>query len=84
MLALVYSLLSFSHLSAAVSSLVLILVKYLVIPVLKCCCQLSYVDTREVSCHSLIIVLLSALESLEGKKYTSYRNYSTDVYIQNH
>ena len=33
---------------------------------------------------SLIRKLLSALESMEGKWYTSYRRYSTNVYKQNH
>ena len=32
---------------------------------------------------SLVITLL-ALESMESKRHTSYRSYSTNVYIQNH
>ena len=39
--------------------------------------------TLEVSCHSLIRVLLPAQKSVEGKRHTSYRRYSTNVYIQN-
>ena len=45
---------------------------------------LSHADTHEISCHSPTRVLLPALESMESKSYTSYRSYSTNVYIQNH
>ena len=44
---------------------------------------LSHADTLEI-CHSPTRVLLSALESMESKRLTSYRSYSTNVYIQNH
>ena len=43
---------------------------------------ISHGDTLEVSCHSLVGVLLPALESMEGKRYTIYRSYSTNIYIQ--
>ena len=36
---------------------------------------LSHADTFEISCHSPTRVLLPALESLEGKRHTSYRSY---------
>ena len=45
---------------------------------------LSHADTLEISCHSPTRVLLPALESMETKRHTSYRSYSTNVYIQNH
>ena len=45
---------------------------------------LSHSDTFEVSYHSFIRVLLSALESTEGKGHTSYRSHSTNIYIKNH
>ena len=45
---------------------------------------LSHANTLEISCHSLTRVLLPALESMESKRHTSYRSYSTNVYIQNH
>ena len=32
----------------------------------------------------LVIVLLPTLASMESKRHTSYRSYSTNVYIQNH
>ena len=35
-------------------------------------------------CHSPTIVLLSALETMECKRHTRYRRYSTNIYIQNH
>ena len=44
---------------------------------------LSHADTLEVSGNFLIGVQLPALEYMEGKKHTSYRNYSTKVYKQN-
>ena len=43
-----------------------------------------YADTLEISRHSPTRVLLSALESMESKRHTSYRSYSTNIYIQNH
>ena len=45
---------------------------------------LSHADTLEISCHSPTRALLPALESMENKRHTSYRCYSTNVYIQNH
>ena len=45
---------------------------------------LSHADTLEVSCHSPTKALLPALESMESKRHTSYRSYSTNVYRQNH
>ena len=45
---------------------------------------LSHADTLEISCHFPTRVLLPALESMESKRHTSYRSYSTNVYIQNH
>ena len=45
---------------------------------------LSHADTLEISCHSPTRVLLPALEFMESKRHTSYRSYSTNVYIQNH
>ena len=45
---------------------------------------LSHADTLEISWHSPTRELLPALESMERKRHTSYRNYSTNVYIQNH
>ena len=38
----------------------------------------------EISCHSPTRVLLPALESMESKRHTSHRSYSTNVYIRNH
>ena len=45
---------------------------------------LPHADTLEISCHSSTRVLLSALESMESKRHTSYRSYSANVYIQSH
>ena len=45
---------------------------------------LSHAHTLEISCHSPTRVLLPALESMESKRHTRYRSYSTNVYIQNH
>ena len=45
---------------------------------------LSHADTLEITCHSPTRGLLPALESMESKRHTSYRSYSTNVYIQNH
>ena len=45
---------------------------------------LSHAATLEISCHSPTRVLLPALESMESKRYTSYRSNLTNVYIQNH
>ena len=45
---------------------------------------LSHADTFESASHSPTRVLLPALESMERKRHTSYRSYSTNVYIQNH
>ena len=45
---------------------------------------ISHADTLEISCHSPTRVLLPALESMESQRHTSYRSYSTNVYIQNH
>ena len=52
---------------------------------------LSHADTLEFFYYyyyyyyrSFIRVLLLALESMEGKKYTRYQSHSTSVYIQNH
>ena len=45
---------------------------------------LSHAGALEISCHSPTRVLLPALESMESKRHTSYRSYSTNVYIQNH
>ena len=42
---------------------------------------LSHVDTLEISCHSPTRVLLSALESMESKRHTSYRSYSTNIEV---
>ena len=44
----------------------------------------SHADTLEISRNSPTRVLLPALESMESKRYISYRRYSTSVYIQNH
>ena len=44
---------------------------------------LSHADTLEISCHFPTRVLLPGLESMESKRHTSYRSYSTNVYIQN-
>ena len=44
----------------------------------------SHADTLEISCHSPTRILLPALESMEIKRHTSCRSYSTNVYIQNH
>ena len=41
----------------------------------------NHADTLEISCHSPTRVLLPALESMESRRYTSYRSYSTTVYI---
>ena len=46
--------------------------------------ELSHADTLEISYHSPIRVLLPALESMLNKRHTSYRSYSTNVYIQNY
>ena len=43
---------------------------------------LSHADTLEISCHSPTRALLPDLESMESKRHTSYRSYSTNVYIQ--
>ena len=43
---------------------------------------LSHADTLEISCHYPPRVLFSALEPMESKRDTSYRSYSTNVYIQ--
>ena len=43
---------------------------------------LYHADTLEISCHSPTRVLLPALESIESKRHTSYRSYSTNIYIQ--
>ena len=45
---------------------------------------LCHAVTLEISCHSPTRVLLPALEFMESKRHTSYRSYSTNVYIQNH
>ena len=45
---------------------------------------LSHADTLEISCHSPTRVLMLALEFTEGKRHTSYRSYSTIIYIQNY
>ena len=45
---------------------------------------LSHADTVEISCDSTTRVLLPALESMESKRHTSYRSYSTNLYIKNH
>ena len=45
---------------------------------------LSHADTLEISCHSPTRALLPTLESTESKRHTSYRSYSTNIYIQNH
>ena len=50
----------------------------------ECFSRGAHADTLEISCHSPTRVLLPALESMESKRYTSYRCYSTNVYIQNH
>ena len=44
---------------------------------------LSHAVTLEISCHSHTRVVLRALESMESKRHTSYRSYSTNVNIQN-
>ena len=41
---------------------------------------LSHADTLEISCHFPTRVLLPALESMESKRHTSYRSYSTFTY----
>ena len=43
--------------------------------------SLDRADTLEISCHSLTRELLSALESMESKRHTSCRSYSTNVYF---
>ena len=45
---------------------------------------LSHADILEISCYSPTRVLLPALESMKSKRHTSYRSYSTNVYIENH
>ena len=45
---------------------------------------LSHATTHEISCHSPTGVLLPALESMESKRHTRYRSYSTNVCIQNY
>ena len=45
---------------------------------------LSYVDTLVVSYHSIIRILVPPLQSMEGKRYTSCRSYSMNVYKPNH
>ena len=45
---------------------------------------LAHADTLETSCHSPTRVMLPALESMESKRHTSCRLYSTNVYIQNY
>ena len=45
---------------------------------------LSHADTLEISGHSSTRGLLPALESIESKRHTSYRSYSTNVFIPNH
>ena len=40
--------------------------------------------TLEIPCNYPNIVLLPVLESMESKRNTSHRSYSTNVYIQNH
>ena len=40
----------------------------------------SLMLTLEISCHCPTIVLLPALESMESKRHTSYRSYSTNIY----
>ena len=44
----------------------------------------SDADTPQVSYQSLIRVVLPALDSKEGKRYKSYRSYSTNICKQNH
>ena len=44
---------------------------------------LSHADTLEICCCP-IRVLLPAQESMENKRHTSNRCYSTNIYIQNH
>ena len=44
--------------------------------------SVTHADILEISCHSLTRVLLPAPESMESKRYTSYRSYSTNVYVQ--
>ena len=44
----------------------------------------SHPDTLGLSYHSINRVLLLILESMEDKRYTIYRGYSTKVYKQNH
>ena len=41
---------------------------------------LVHAGTLEISCHYPTRVLLPALESMESKRHTSYRSYSTNVY----
>ena len=45
---------------------------------------LSHADSLEISSDSPTRVLLPAVESMESKRHTSYRSYSTNVYIQIH
>ena len=45
---------------------------------------ISQAETLEVSCYSFIRVLLSTLGSMEGRRHTKCRIYSTNVYIQIH
>ena len=47
---------------------------------------LSHADTLEISCHSptRVLLLLMYFASIGSKIHTSYRSYSTNVYIQNH
>ena len=44
--------------------------------------SVSVADTLEDSCNSPTTVLLPALESMEGKRHTSYRSNSTNVFIK--
>ena len=41
-------------------------------------------DTLEVFCDTLVRILLPSLTPMEGKSHTTYRSYSTNVYIENH
>ena len=45
---------------------------------------LSHAGALEISCHSPTRVQLPAQESMESERHTTYRSYSTNVYIQNH
>ena len=46
--------------------------------------SLMLTDMLEVLSLPYTRVLLAALESLDGKRHTSYRSYLKDVFLQNH